>query len=123
MESGPEKQFWPYFNENNTEDEVIDDFLNVLLEVESIDVAEKTQHSIKTEGGDDVPDGGRTGIATHDGLEIPPVGSLLDSEEEAEIDPQLYHEQVAQTFGVGGSGGVAMGRLAMGVGGHPSSPT
>ena len=34
MESGPEKQFWPYFNENNTEDEVIDDFLNVLLEVE-----------------------------------------------------------------------------------------
>ena len=57
MESGPEKQFWPYFNENNTEDEVIDDFLNVLLEVESIDVAEKTQHSIKTEGGDDVPDG------------------------------------------------------------------
>ena len=31
MESGPEKQFWPYFNENNTEDEVIDDFLNVRL--------------------------------------------------------------------------------------------
>ena len=42
MESGPEKQFWPYFNENNTEDEVIDDFLDILLELRSIDVSRET---------------------------------------------------------------------------------
>ena len=32
MESGPEKQFWPYFNENNTEDEVIDDFIDDIID-------------------------------------------------------------------------------------------
>lgn len=79
MEGAPENQFWPYFNEDNTEEEVIDDFLNVLLEVESIDAAERTQHSTKIEGGDAVPVGERAGIANLEGLEIPHVGSLADA--------------------------------------------
>lgn len=122
MEGSLENQFWPYFNEDNTEEEVIDDFLNVLLEVESIDAAERTQHSTKIEGGDAVPVGERAGIANLEGLEIPHVGSLADAADGGEMNPQLYHEHVARTFGVGGSGGVAMGRLATGVGGHPEFP-